>query len=46
MMRSVRKFPLTLPGVAMLVLGVLAGTAVLAQSKDSKPMTGDRRTGE
>lgn len=42
MMRSVRTFPLTLPGVAMLVLGVMAGTTVLAQSKDSKPMTGDK----
>jgi hypothetical protein len=44
MMRFARRFPLTLPGVAMLVLGVLAGTTVLAQSKDAKPMMGDKHT--
>jgi hypothetical protein len=42
MMRSVRSFPLTLPGVAMLVLGALAATTVVGQSKDSKPMMGDK----
>ncbi len=42
MMRSARTFPFTLSGAALLVLGVLAGTVVLAQSKDSKPMMGDK----
>lgn len=42
MMLSVRKFPLTLSGVAMLVLGTFAATSVLAQSKDGKPMVEDK----
>lgn len=44
MMRSVRKFPLTLPGVAMLVLGALAATTVFGQSKDTKPMADKHMT--
>lgn len=38
MMRAVRMFPLTLPGVALLVLGALAASTVLGQNKDSKSM--------
>lgn len=42
MMRAVRKFPLTPPGVVMLILGTLAATTVLAQSRDGKPMMDDK----
>lgn len=42
MIRSVRTFPLTLSGVAMLVLGTVAATSVLAQSKNGTPMVGNK----
>lgn len=44
MMRSARHYPFTLSGVALLVLGVLAGSTVLAQSKQGRSMADDKHT--